>query len=116
MSGGYTKFKVDGKTITQLQSDLGSLISEFHSASDSSGTIADAVGYDDLADKLRDFASKWKDKRKDMVTAIENLKKIVDAIVEGTDKLDGDLKKALENTKEATGTGKATGKEGGKGE
>lgn len=111
---GDAELKVDGKKMTQLQTDLGNLISEFNSANDSSETLAGAVGYDDLADKLRDFASKWKDKRKDMVTAIENLKKIVDAVVDGTDKLDGDLRKALQNTKDATGTG--TGKEGGEGE
>ncbi|WP_022882972.1 hypothetical protein [Gryllotalpicola ginsengisoli] len=108
MSGnGYPKFKVDGPKITQLQSDLANLITQFNSADDSSAYVADAVGHDHLADKVRDFSKKWHDKRKDMVTGIENIKKLVDAVIDGVDKLDRELKHAVKQTKDATGKSKS---------
>jgi hypothetical protein len=88
--------KLDLKLITQLDDDLESVVAEFKNADDFSSDVADATGNDDLADKVRDFASKWNDKRKKMTSNVEGLQSQVKAISHGFTQVDQGLAKALE--------------------
>jgi hypothetical protein len=89
--------KLDLALIKQLEEDLESVVAEFKNADDFSSDVADATGQDDLADKVRDFASKWNDKRKKMASNVDALQQQIKAISKGFTQVDQGLAKALES-------------------
>lgn len=88
---------LDLQRLDQLNHDLQSVIDEFKNASDFSHDVAAATGDDHLADKVRDFADRWNDKRKNMTESVEGLQKAVGAITENFTKVDQGLAKALQD-------------------
>ncbi|MDL9978207.1 hypothetical protein [Microbacterium candidum] len=88
---------LDLQRLDQLHRDLQAVIDEFKNASDFSHDVAHATGDDHLADKVRDFADRWNDKRKNMTESVEGLQKAVGAITENFTKVDQGLAKALED-------------------
>jgi hypothetical protein len=96
--------KLDLQLITQLNEDLESVVSEFKNADDFSSDVADATGNDDLAGKVRDFASKWNDKRKEMTSSVEALQQQIKAISDGFTQVDDGLAKALEQSASPSGS------------
>jgi chaperonin cofactor prefoldin len=89
---------LDLQRLDQLHSDLQAVIAEFKDASEFSHDVADATGDDHLADKVRDFADRWNDKRKNMTESVENLQKAIAAITDNFSKVDQGLAKALEDS------------------
>jgi hypothetical protein len=89
---------LDLQRLDQLHSDLQAVIAEFKGASDFSHDVADATGDDHLADKVRDFADRWNDKRKNMTESVESLQKAIAAITDNFSKVDQGLAKALEDS------------------
>lgn len=99
---------LDLERLTDLKNDLESVVQEFKNADDFSDDVADATGQDDLASQVRDFASKWNDKRKAMLADVENLQAQIKAISDGFTQVDTGLAKALEdNGKAPAGGGKS---------
>jgi len=88
---------LDLERLRELKNDLEAVVKEFKNADDFSDDVADATGQDDLAGKVRDFASKWNDKRKKMLADVENLQAQIKAISDGFTKVDSGLAKALED-------------------
>jgi uncharacterized phage infection (PIP) family protein YhgE len=87
--------KLDLELLDKLSSDLAAVVAEFKNADDFSDDVAEATGQDDLAGKVRDFASKWNDKRGKMTTEVENLQKQISGISKGFTSVDDGLAKAL---------------------
>ncbi len=83
--------------LEQLTTDLGAIAKEFEKADDFSDDVASAVGHDELSGKVRDFAHKWNDKRKDMTEAVKALQQQIQAISEAFNEADSELAKALED-------------------
>lgn len=82
--------------LDQLVDDLAAIASEFEGADDFSDDVAAAVGHDELHGKVRDFAHKWNDKRKEMTAAVTALQGQIKSISEAFTKVDSELAKALE--------------------
>jgi uncharacterized protein YukE len=89
---------LDLQRLDQLHSDLQAVVDEFTGASGFSHDVADATGDDHLADKVRDFADRWNDKRKNMTESVESLQKAIAAITDNFSKVDQGLAKALEDS------------------
>ncbi len=85
--------------LVQLRDDLDAVVREFHNADDFSDSVADATGHDGLHGHVRDFAHKWNEKRKSMTENVENVQKVIAAVADNFTKVDGDLAKALEESK-----------------
>lgn len=97
---------LDLQRLESLEKDLQSVIDEFHNASEFSHDVAHATGDDELAGKVRDFADRWNDKRKEMTKNVEGVKKALAAITDNFTKVDQGLAKALEDAdKPAPATG-----------
>ncbi len=90
--------RLDLARLTQLRDDLKAVIDEFHGAEDFSDVVADATGHDPLADEVRDFASKWNTKRKQMASDVQALHDQLAAITDGFTKVDHGLRQALEKS------------------
>lgn len=69
-----------------MRSDLARLQREFENANENSDAVAEAVGHDWLAERVRNFAHNWDNRRKDLVeqlqTVQDNMKEIQDAFEE----------------------------------
>lgn len=87
---------LDLARLESLHQDLASIVAEFKNADEFSDAVADATGDDHLADKVRDFAHAWNEKRKNMTESVEGLVKAVGAITDNFTKVDAGLAKALQ--------------------
>ncbi|GAA4720536.1 hypothetical protein APR04_001666 [Promicromonospora umidemergens] len=87
---------VDLNLLTETGSQLTSIVNEFEGADAYAESVADAVGDDGLANAVRDFSTKWKNRREDMREAIENLAELTSAVGEQFRDLDTELGKNLE--------------------
>jgi uncharacterized protein YukE len=83
--------------LEQLTTDLDAIAKEFEKADEFSTEIASAVGHDELAGKVQDFAHSWNDKRKEMTTAVKALQEQIAAISDAFTQTDSELAKALQN-------------------
>ncbi|WP_198410512.1 hypothetical protein [Mycetocola zhujimingii] len=83
--------------LEQLKTDLDAIAKEFEKADGFSDDVANAVGHDELAGKVKDFAHKWNDKRADMTEAVKALQQQIEAISDAFNEADSELTKALED-------------------
>jgi uncharacterized protein YukE len=83
--------------LEQLTTDLDVIAQEFERADDFSNEIATAVGHDELASKVHDFAHKWNDKRAEMTQAVKALQQQIAAISDAFTQTDSELAKALQD-------------------
>lgn len=81
--------------LDQLAEDLGAIAAEYEHADDFSSDTADAVGSDELGDRVREFSEKWNDRRKNMTEQVEALHEQVKAVRDEFTGLDAELAKAL---------------------
>ena len=88
---------VDTTALSDLGTDLARVATEFSEANVHSDTIADAVGHERLADKVRSFAHGWDDTREDMVEQITFLSEAATAIADTLIETDGQLACSLED-------------------
>ena len=82
---------LDGDVIERMRSDLGRLRREFDDANENSDAVAVAVGHSHLADKVRNFAHNWDQRRKDLVEQITTIEDNMAEISMQFATLDGDL-------------------------
>lgn len=85
----------DLSLLHQLRDDLDAVVNEFTNADEFSHDVATATGHDELGGHVSDFASKWNDKRKTMLEAVEALQQKIGAITDGFTEVDDSLAKAL---------------------
>lgn len=69
--------------------------SEFTNADDNADEFSQVVGHDGLADKIKDFSTRWEKHRNDMLTNIEALQKILNDGADKIDETDRDMAKSL---------------------
>jgi uncharacterized protein YukE len=81
--------------LDQLEKDLADIAAEYAKADEFSGEMADAVGNDELGDRVRDFSTKWNDRRKNMTEQVTALHEQVKAIRDAFTEVDAELGKAL---------------------
>ncbi|WGX98374.1 hypothetical protein [Nocardioides sp. L-11A] len=74
--------------LQDLYTDLRVVSCNFKDADYSSRVAADAVGHDLLAGKVRDFATKWDDRRPKIIAALDTLWQSAQAIDENFRGLD----------------------------
>ena|ERR1700712_3194965 len=72
------KLQVNTSDLRDIANSLKLIGDEFQDANDNSDTLADAVGDDNLASHIKDFASNWDVRRKDFVDKISKLQKKVE--------------------------------------
>lgn len=87
--------KLDTAQLRQAGTDLRLVASEFENANARSTTLGDALGSEELASRIRDFAHGWDDKREKMVGAIASLAEACTGIGEGFEDLDAEFAAAL---------------------
>ncbi|BDZ41251.1 hypothetical protein GCM10025865_05500 [Paraoerskovia sediminicola] len=92
---GYD-LSMDMEALRTLADDLDAICAELSEADDVSEVAAHATGHDALADRVRDFADKWRVKREDMLGDVTKLRDAVMTIAENFTQVDADLAKALE--------------------
>ncbi|MBF4161473.1 hypothetical protein [Nocardioides acrostichi] len=90
---------LDTDQLVETGHALRGVATEFESANDRSDYVADHVGNHDLADKVRDFAHKWKITREEMLADIKELAEAASATGENFQQLDKDLAAAIEGEK-----------------
>jgi uncharacterized protein YukE len=89
--------QVELELLGQLATDLGGIANEYEHADDFSADMADAVGGGDLGDRVREFSTKWNDRRKNMTEQVQALQQQVQAIHDAFTELDAELLKALQD-------------------
>lgn len=81
--------------LDQLADDLKLIAREYANADEFSDDVADAVGHERLAERVREFSTKWNDRRKNMLEQVEALQGQVEAIRDAFAQVDDELLKAL---------------------
>lgn len=66
-----TDLRLDVEELKQLYLDLLNVSTGFSSIDQVSKNIASAVGHDALEAKVRDFATKWDDRRQKIITSVD---------------------------------------------
>ncbi len=79
--------------------------SEFTKADDNADEFAQVVGHGGLADKIKDFSTRWEHHRHDMLDNIEALRKILSDGADKLDETDRDMAKSLTQPAPTAGTG-----------
>jgi len=83
--------KVDLDAVTELGSSLSVVADEFENANAKSDRIAGAVGHEELAGAVRDFAHKWDDTRGKMTENLRMLADAATAVAQAFTDIDSDL-------------------------
>lgn len=89
------RLRLDPEQLVQLGHDLRAVASEFDTAQTGADYIANAVGHDGLAEKVRGFAKGWDDRRAKMLDSIANLAQAAGDSGEAFKELDSELAAAL---------------------
>lgn len=83
--------------IERMRGDLARIRREFENANRNSDSAADAVGHRGLADRVRNFAHNWDNRRRDLVEQIETIEEQLDNLQEQFDVTDRELAAGLED-------------------
>lgn len=86
-----TDLEIDTVILTDAGHALRIVATEFENANNNSDDAADAVGEHDLADKVRDFAHIWDDKRRKMLGDIAKLAEASSGTGEAFEQLERDF-------------------------
>ncbi len=87
--------KLDSTMLVDLGHHLRAVATEFDAAQHNADYLATAAGHEALAEKIKDFASVWDDKRAEMLDAIASLADAAKGAGEQYEQLDNDLAQAL---------------------
>lgn len=96
MGGGLT---LSTDELIEAGRSLRTVATEFEHANVRSETVAGAVGHADLADRVREFAHGWDDRRAKMLGNVQSLAQSCTGIGEAFEGLETDLVAALEGEK-----------------
>lgn len=91
--------EVDTAVLIDAGSSLRVVAAEFEHADNNSESAADAVGHNDLADRVREFADNWDIRRGEMMQKIATLAEAASQAGESFEQLDRDLAAALRGEK-----------------
>lgn len=86
---------IDTTVLREAGSSLRVVATEFEHANARSDTAAEAVGHGDLADRVREFAHNWDDKRGKMLEGIAFLAEAATAVGEHFEDLETELVASL---------------------
>jgi len=89
------RLTVDTARLRDAGAALRDVASEFDGANAHSDTAADAVGHDELASAVRDFAHGWDDRRAEVVQDVASLAQSCEGIGAGFEDLDTQFAAAL---------------------
>lgn len=92
------KLVIESELLTQTQTNLQSILTEFEGAEKFSEHVASLTGHSRLQEEVREFASSWNIKRAEVVKSVTALKESIGAINDAFNNLDADLAKALADT------------------
>lgn len=92
---------VDIDLLLDTGDQLTSIVNEFEGADAYAANVADAVGDDTLAGAIRDFSTKWKNRREEMRESIANLAELTKATGEQFRDVDNQLGSSLEGDSKA---------------
>lgn len=87
--------KVDTGDLRTAGTSLRSVATEFSGAGDIADGYADAVGHGGLAERLRDFADEWDDRRAEMTESIAALAEVASKAGELYDEIESELVRCL---------------------
>ncbi len=90
-----TDLQIQFELLDQLATDLAAIAREYRNADDFSATVADAVGHDGLGERVREFSTKWNDRRENMTEQVEALQSQVESIRDAFQDVDQGLLDAL---------------------
>ncbi len=90
------QLKVDTSRLIEAGTALRVVATEFEHADARSDDVADAVGDDELAGKIRDFSDNWDDKRAKMLGDIQTLAESAKATGEAFEAVEQSLTNSLE--------------------
>jgi uncharacterized protein YukE len=97
--------------LEQLEQDLAAIAAEYEKADEFSGEMSDAVGHDELGERVREFSHTWNDRRTNMTKQVTALRDQVAAIREAFTQVDAELGKALVEAAEGSkSSGNAPGR------
>lgn len=86
---------IDLDAVSELGSRLTRVAGEFEDANADSDRIADAVGHEQLARTVRDFAHRWDDTRAKMTDALKTLAESATQVAQAFTDTDTQLARAL---------------------
>lgn len=92
------KLVIEGGLLSQTQTNLQSILTEFEGAEKFSEHVASLTGHARLEHEVQAFASSWNIKRAEVIESVTALKESIGAINDAFDNLDADLAKALSDT------------------
>ena len=93
-----TDLDIDTAVLTDAGGQLRLVATEFVHANVRSDDVADAVGHGQLAERIREFAHNWDDKREQMVESVGQLAEIACGVGEVFERLETEFVKALEGS------------------
>jgi len=93
-----TDLVIEVDVIERMRGDLARVRREFEHANQNSDDTADAVGHDHLADRVRNFAHNWDNRRRDLLEQIETIEGQLDNLQEQFDVTDRELASGLEGS------------------
>lgn len=95
------RLNVDTTSVRNLAGNLNVVKSTLSSAQASSGAVAGMVGNARLAGVITDFASKWDDRRTELIDQVDQLNSAATSIADAFEQVDSELARAL--TEEPSG-------------
>ena len=87
--------KVDYQLLDAIESSLSRLLSEFQNIKAQTGGYDGAMGSGDVASAMNGFAGNWDDHRKNLISSIESLGKMVSETKQQFQDADNKLAKTL---------------------
>ena len=87
--------KVDYQLLDSIERSLSSLQSEFSNIQAQTGSYDGAMGSGDVASAMDGFAGNWNDHRKDLLSSIQTLGKMVSETKQQFQNTDNKLKSSL---------------------
>ncbi len=87
--------KVDYQRLDSIEHSLSSLLSEFQNIQTQTGAYDGAMGSGDVASAMDGFAGNWNDHRKNLISSIQSLGKMVSETKRQFQNTDNKLKSTL---------------------
>ncbi len=87
--------KVDYQLLDSIERSLSSLLSEFQNIQTQTGAYDGAMGSGDVASAMDGFAGNWNDHRKNLISSIQSLGKMVSETKRQFQNTDNKLKSTL---------------------
>jgi len=93
--GSHSQLKVDYALLDSTERSLSSLLSEFENIQTQESAYDGAMGSGDVVSAMHEFSGNWDDHRKNLISSMQALGKMVHETKAQFQKTDDDLCKAL---------------------